>query len=68
MYRFLKTRIERVAQEVHALFLGGTHGLKLYVTTMTIAKVCPMCETFFPNFGNSAKPMQWKLFEVEGVV
>ena len=32
----------------------GTHGLKLYVTTMTTSSVCPMCETVF--FSNLATP------------
>ena len=43
----------RVAQEVHALFLDGTHELKQNVTTMTISNVCPMCETFFPNLATA---------------
>ena len=38
----------RVAHEVRALFLGGTHGLKL-LTKITIYGVCPMCETVFPK-------------------
>ena len=34
----------------------GTHGLKLYVTTMTMTHVCPMCDTVFPNLGQRANP------------
>ena len=50
MHRFFESHEAVVAHEVHAAFWGGTHGLKLdVVTTMTISKVCPMCETVFPN-------------------
>ena len=43
-----------MVNEVHALLWSGTHGLKLYVTTMTISNVGPMCEMFFTELGNSA--------------
>ena len=47
---FVESQSARVAHEVRALFFfGGTHGLKLYVTTMAISNVCLMCETVFPN-------------------
>ena len=45
--KFFETHTARVAHEVHARWLGGTHGLKLCVMTMTISNACPMCETFF---------------------
>ena len=45
-----ETHTVRVAHEVHAHWLGSTHGLKQYVTTMTISNACPMCEpVFFSN-------------------
>ena len=37
----------KVAHEVHAQSLKGTHGLKLCVTRMTTSSVCPMYETLF---------------------
>ena len=40
---FFETHNARVAHEVHVCWLGGTHGPKLYVTTMTIFNACPMC-------------------------
>ena len=47
---FFQTHTARVAHEVHVHRLGATHGLKLYVTTVTISNACPMCETvFFSN-------------------
>ena len=45
-----ESRKARAAHQVHALWLGGTHGLTLYVTTVTTAHACPMCETAFSNF------------------
>ena len=37
-----ESREARVAHQVHAVWLGGTHGLKLYVTTVTTTRACPI--------------------------
>ena len=44
-----ESRKARVAHQVHALWLGGTHGQKLHVTTVTTTHACTMCETAFSN-------------------
>ena len=46
---FFEPHRTRVSHEVHALFWGGIHRLKMYVTTMTISDVYQMFETVFPN-------------------
>ena len=45
--RKVETIRGRVAHEVRATDLGGTHGLKLHATT--ISNACPMCQTIFAN-------------------
>ena len=43
----------RVPHAVHAQSLRGTHGLKLYVTTMTTSNVCLMCATVFSSLASA---------------
>ena len=54
---FFETHTARVAHEVHVHWLGGTHGLKLYVTTMTFSNACPMCETVFSRIWSQRELM-----------
>ena len=49
---FFETNRARVAHEVHAQSLEGTHGLKLYVTTMTTSHVCSCATQFVCESGD----------------
>ena len=42
---FFESHGAGVALEVNNLFWGGSHGLKLHATAMTLSNECPMCET-----------------------
>ena len=50
---FFETNRARVAHEVHAQSLEGTHGLKLYVTTMTTSNVCSFAKQYFSNLATA---------------
>ena len=54
---FFETHKARVAHEVHALWLGGTRGLHLDVTTMTATHESPMCAN-----SRGASFSKWKVF------
>ena len=62
-----ETRKATVAHEVRALFLGGTHGLQLYLESDDVERL-PDVRNRIPEIGNSANSQCKKLSEVEGVL
>ena len=64
---FFETNRARVAHVVHAQSLEGTHGVKLYVTTMTTSNACSFAKQFFLNLATAkssrcASLQMWEVF------
>ena len=53
MHGIFETHKARVTHKVHAQSLNDTHGLQLYVTTMTTSSEGPMCKTVFSNLATA---------------